>query len=87
MESIGMVLLVVGLIAALIGGIQFLIITFQEHVLWAIGFFIFPVIGLVFLVLHWQKSHRAFLLYLGGMILLIAGAIMSGRMQSIPLTS
>lgn len=82
MGIIGTLLMVIGGIIALVGGIMFLIVAFKESILWGIGCFIIPFVGLIFLVMHWGKASKPFFIYLGGFILAMIGGGLSGSFSS-----
>ena len=72
-------LLIAGGIIALVGWIMFLIVAFKESILWGIGCLIFAVVGLVFLVLHWNDAKKPFFIWLaGGAILFVARTLGGG---------
>jgi hypothetical protein len=81
MATLGTVLLVLGLAVCTVGGIQILIIAYSKHILWCIGCFLFPVITMLFSILHWSEAKKPFLLYLGGMILTVLGSYLSGNLN------
>lgn len=79
MAILGMLLVVVGGLIAFAGGIWFLVVAFQESVLWGLGcfFFSFPV-SLIFLIMHWDKAMKPFLVQLAGAVPMFLGiAIMA----------
>ncbi len=76
MEVIGTMLLFVGLIMVLIGGIWFLVVAFQENVLWVLAGFFFPFVWLIFLFMHYDKAEQPFLIQLAGVVVSIGGAAM-----------
>ena len=78
MEVLGMILMCVGTIAVFVGGIMFLIVAFQESILWGLGCLIVPFVSLVFLVMFWDKAGKPFLIQLAGAVPMIAGMIMVG---------
>ena len=78
MEILGMILCFVGAVMAIIGSIWFLVVAFQESVLWGLGCLIFGPVGLVFLIMHWDVAGKPFLLQLAGAVPMIAGIMMMG---------
>lgn len=64
-----------GILVALIGGIWLLVVTFKESIWWGLGSLFLPIVGLVFVIMHWQISKKPFLIYLGGIILCVIGAM------------
>lgn len=78
MELVGMALIVVGAIVSLVGGIWFLIEAFKESPLWGIGCIVVPLVSLFFLILHWDRAGKPFLIQLAGAVPLIAGIFIAG---------
>ncbi len=73
----GMVLMILGILIAIVGGIWFLVVAFQESILWGLGCIFVPFVSLVFLVMHWQVAKKPFLIQMLGTALMIVGIIMS----------
>lgn len=70
-----MVLLVVGVILSVVGSIWFLIVAFQESVLWGLGCMFLPFVSLIFLISHWRDAAKPFgVSLLGSLIMVIAWA-------------
>jgi len=78
MEIIGMILAVVGLIVIVAGGIWFLVTAFQESPAWGLGCLLCSPLQLVFLVTHWDKAGKPFLVQLAGAVPLFLGAMLMG---------
>jgi hypothetical protein len=78
METIGTFVMFFGLIVSVIAGIWFLIAAFSENILWGLGCMFVPFVSLFFLILHWNKAGKPFLVNLVGLALLFGGAFMSG---------
>jgi hypothetical protein len=78
MAILGMLLLVVGLIIAAVGGIWLLVVAFQESILWGLGSLFIPLVGLVFVIMHWEVAKKPFLINIGGAVLIGLGTIMGG---------
>ncbi len=77
MEILGLLLMGVGGIAVAIGGIWFLVVAFQESVLWGIGCLIIPLVSLIFLIMHFDKAWRPFALQIAGLVPLYLGLFLS----------
>jgi hypothetical protein len=71
-------LLVLGIALSVIGGIWLLITAFQESVGWGVACLLLPIVGLIFVFLHWEEAKKPFLIGLGGNLLLIAAHAMKG---------
>jgi len=78
MEIIGGLLLVVGFLAALVGGIWILVLAFQESLIWGLGCFFVPFVSLIFVIMNWDISKNAFFLNLGGGLLAVIGMAIGG---------
>ena len=74
----GMVLAILGVILALVGGIGILIAAFRESVVWGIGCLLLPIISIIFVIMHWEETKKPFLLKIAGIVLLVVGGAMSG---------
>ena len=74
----GLVIMIVGIILALIGGIGILIAAFRESVGWGIGCLLLPIVSLIFVIMHWEETKKPFLLNLAGTVLAIVGGAISG---------
>ena len=66
-------LFIVGVLLAVVGGLWLLVVGFQTSILWGIGMLLLPIIGLIFVFLHWQQAKSPFLLQVVGVVLIFAG--------------
>ena len=64
-----------GCVVALIGGIWLLVVTYKKSVWWGLGSLFIPLVGLIFVIMNWQLTKTPFLVYLGGVVLLVIGAM------------
>lgn len=78
MEILGIIVLIVGGLAMLVGSIMFLVAAFSESVLWGLGCIVIPFVSLFFLIMHWQEAKKAFLVHLAGFALLVVGMLIGG---------
>ncbi len=78
MEVIAMLLSAIGMIVMVVGGIWFLVVAFQESILWGLGCLFLPIVSLVFLVMHWDKAGKPFLIQLAGVVPMILGMVLAG---------
>lgn len=69
----GTILLIIGMGCALVGGIWLIIEAFRKSLLWGLGCLFFPVISLIFVIMHWTTCWRPFVLNVVGVLLLLAG--------------
>lgn len=78
MAIIGLLLMAVGGIAAFVGGIWFLIVTFSEGVGWGLACLFIPFVALFFLVKFWEDAKNPFLTQVGGLLVMFLGALLGG---------
>lgn len=78
MEIIGFILMAMGCIVAIVGGIWFLLVAFNESILWGLACLFLAPASLIFLIMHWDEAGKPFLLQLAGVIPVIAGMMMMG---------
>jgi len=69
MSIIGGILAAIGGIIMLIYGIIILIKAFKEHILWGLGYIFIPFCALVFVIMHWDKCKKPFLMSLLGVVI------------------
>ena len=79
MEALGLVCTLVGLVIALIFGIQLLILAFRTSVLWGLGYIFVPFVSLIFVIMHWERTKAPFLKALIAIPFFIVGAMLSGH--------
>ena len=77
MQIIGTILLALGGITCLVGGIWFLVVAFQESVLWGLGCLLVPFVAIIFLIMHSDKALKPFLVQLVGLLPYGAGVYMT----------
>jgi uncharacterized membrane protein HdeD (DUF308 family) len=73
----GLILLVVGGIVMFVGGILLLVAAFKESVLWGLGSLLVPFVSLIFVFVHWDKAKKPFFVWLIGLAITIAGAVLT----------
>ena len=73
MGILGLILILAGLVVMLIYSIQLLIIAFREHILWGIGSLFIGLVGLIFVIMHWDIAKGPFLKSLVGFALFFIG--------------
>jgi len=78
MATLGMVLAVIGWVVAVVGAIMILIIAFKESVGWGLASLFIPIVLLIYTFTRWQKTKKAFLIYVVGIVVAILGGIISG---------
>jgi hypothetical protein len=76
MEVVGMILIALGVIVSFVGFIRLLVVTFQESILWGLGCLFVPFVWVIFLIMHWDKAGKPFLIELAGVVTMIVGLVM-----------
>ena len=76
MTVIASILVIIGLIIALIFGIQLLIIAFRESILWGLGYLFVPFVNLIFIIMHWNETKTPFLRALVSIPFLVGDALL-----------
>jgi hypothetical protein len=71
-------LLILGIIVFVIGGLWFLVVAFQQSILWGIASILIPIVPLIFLRFHWQAGKKPFLVQVAGFALILLGAFLGG---------
>jgi len=66
-------LTLLGLVLAIVGGVWIAIEAFKEGLLWGIGCLLIPLVGLIFVALHWDVAKRPFLIQMVGVALYFLG--------------
>jgi hypothetical protein len=79
MEALGMILLGIGVIVSAVGGIWFLVVAFQESVLWGLCCLFVPFAALVFLIKFWDRAARPFFVQLAALVPIVAGMLLAGQ--------
>ena len=70
----GVVLSGLGVLMVLVGGIWFLVLAFQEDVMWGIGCLLCGIVQIIFLINHIEETWKPFALQVAGIVLCVAGA-------------
>ncbi len=78
MAILGLILTLVGGIAALYFSILILIENFKENVIWGIASLFLGIPMLVFVIMRWDQVGQTFLKYLGCAVVAFLGMILSG---------
>lgn len=81
MEMVSLGLMGVGCLISVVCGIWLLVIAFTTHILWGLAYLFVPFAGLVFVIMHWSKAAKPFLINMLGVGLLVGGVAMSPDMQ------
>jgi len=78
MEVAGGLLIAVGIILALVGGIQFLVAAFRTSVWWGLGVLFVPFVAFIFLIVRFEAAWPATKKCLLGTAISIAGIFLTG---------
>ncbi|HEY9797660.1 MAG TPA: hypothetical protein V6D30_18650 [Leptolyngbyaceae cyanobacterium] len=72
----GIVLFVLGILLAIIGGFWTLILAFMDNIVWGLASFFLPFAALVFIFIKWSNKsvRRSFLLSLSGLLISLLGS-------------
>lgn len=66
-------LIAIGAIWATACGIILLVRAFRESLLWGFGCILVGVLGLVFMIMHWDQNKRLFFAHLGAVAVMVLG--------------
>ena len=78
MEIVGMILMGLGSIGVIVTGIWLLILAFQESILWGLGYIFVPFVSLIFVIMHWDKAAKPFLIGLACILPMVLGMFLAG---------
>ncbi|MDZ4287771.1 MAG: hypothetical protein U0984_07425 [Prosthecobacter sp.] len=79
MATLGIILSVIGLIIALVFGIQLLILAFKTSIWWGLGYIFVPFVSLIFVIVHWNVAKTPFLRFLLCIPFLVLGAVLGPK--------
>ncbi len=68
-----MSLVAIGALVSFIGNIMLIVAAFREAIGWGVGVILVPLVGIVFLVLHWESAKKAFQIQLLGASFIFLG--------------
>jgi hypothetical protein len=68
-------LMVIGIFLVIVGGLWQLVVTFQTSIPWGIFSLLFPVVGLIFVIMHWEVAKRPFLWQVAGVVIAVIGFV------------
>ena len=78
MAVLGGLVMVVGGILVLVGGVWLLVEAFMESIWWGLAYVFIPFASLLFLILHWERAGKPFLISLGGGALIVLAMFAMG---------
>ena len=73
-----------GGLVMLVGGILILIAAFKENIWWGLGSLLLPIVALVFVAMHWDRSRKGFLIWVAGFTFTIICVVLVGPLASGP---
>jgi ABC-type Fe3+-siderophore transport system permease subunit len=76
METLGVVLAILGACISLVGVIWLAMVAFQESAWWGIGCFCLVPVAIIFAITHWDRAATPFMVYLAGFVLSAVGGIL-----------
>ena len=76
MAILGTILMIAGGIIALVYWIFILVNAFKESILWGLGSLFISIVGLIYVIMHWELNKKPFLRYLAGAVIAIIGAVL-----------
>ena len=77
METLGLICFLIGVVIALIYGLQLLILAFRTSILWGLAYLFVPFVGLIFVIVHWDKAGSPFLKSLLAIPFYILGVLLT----------
>ena len=77
MATLGMIIVGVGYIGALVTAIMLLIANFKEHIGWGIASLFLGIPLLVFCIMRFSQVKKPFLAYLGFVVLIVLGGVLT----------
>ena len=72
---------VLGFLLIVLGGIGTCVAAFRVSVWWGLGCLLIAPVSLVFLIVHWNVAKNPFIVQLAGGGLLLAVAVLGGRVH------
>ena len=73
MEIIGYLFIIVGITLALVGDVMIIMQAFKISLLWGLGTLFLPIIGLIFIIMYWDKTKKYVMWVLLSLPFLIIG--------------
>jgi hypothetical protein len=80
METLALILIVIGGIISVVYGIILLIKAFQTSIWWGLGYIFIPLVALIFVVVHWDVAKKPFLMGLLCIPFFLVGFMLSPEM-------
>ena len=82
LEAVAAFAVLVGVVLVLVGAIYFVVVAFQESLLWGLAVLFLPgIVSLIFLIVEWPTAKRPFFWQLWGILFVIGGiALAAGHL-------
>jgi len=81
-ETVGTIIMFSGLLVAVVGKLWMLVKIFETGILWGVGALLCGLVGLIWLVMHWQRGWRPFALSLSGAAVMLLGGLLMEAARS-----
>lgn len=81
MNTIGVIVLIIGVITTLIGGVRFVIAAFEEGVWWGLAVLFLPIVSPIFLILRFGDAWRPALTSVIGFAMVLLGSFLRAAAQ------
>jgi hypothetical protein len=78
METLGYIVLVLGLLVWLYGELRFLVVAYHRNLWWLFGCLFVPLVPWIFLFMNWKATTKPFMLIAAGLLVAGVGAWMAG---------
>jgi hypothetical protein len=78
MTVLGYILVGLGCLAALVGELRFLVITYRHGLLWFFSCLLLPIVGWIFFLAHFREAWRPVVLSTAGMLVAFIGCRIGG---------
>lgn len=76
METIGVILFIIGIIITLIYSIRLIVIAFQESMIWGMLYLFLPFANLYFVITHWPECRAPFIKAMIGVPFIVIGVML-----------
>jgi hypothetical protein len=66
---------IAGTIALFAGSIWFLVVAFQQEIIWGLACLFIPFVSLIFLIKYWNKASKPFAVWVAGILGILLGKL------------
>ncbi len=81
MDTVGLIIACLGLLAHVAGAIWLLVCAFKRSVVWGLLFMFVPFASLVYVIVDWNRASKPFLLTIASFVVIFVGAGISTSMR------